>query len=1171
MNDAVNTKTSAEVRDEILKAFRMDIVGPDTRPAYHDDHMANVEVITSTHPSSFYLIGYLTPIEGSTASLPGNDAPEIQDILPGMEDDEEHGVAGGEDSDGGNETRQRKRLNPTSLGLTAFVAPDCPYIDVSLRYADYHAHPQIPDEILDGSSKVAPKDITWHRKPKFVEHRIDASTLAKALETREGISIPLLDTETQQRKGGYLHLHVMVQKIDLLHPERSIDGLSVTVFVVNYRPKAWRFRDVSNVFQVGLEMKAGGKGFIGNPDMSGYNAEDPDLRLHDLHYQDVLRFAGGRNVGTAHAAPIDGFTSSVWTDYLPSVDVEKVDQNDALDGVAEFNMLELAELAKDPVQLAEALSGFPENYAEFISGQEHAAAAITSQSRRKVAQDLVEKQREACLRMRNGIELLKTDAAAIDAFRAMNLSINSYLEKRDVMNAKWRPFQLAFILLNLDGLSDPVHEDRKTVDLLFFPTGGGKTEAYLGLAAYQIAYRRLTHSDWLGSGVCVIMRYTLRLLTLDQLGRAAAMICALELLRRSPEWQQNGQPKLGLAPIEIGLWVGAAATPNKIGGRGEQDSAGRHAYTKVNRYRKSGKEAPAPIKQCPWCRTDFDRNTFHISGKRMLVNCANIDCDFSGEAGGLPVLTVDEEIFNRLPAFIIGTIDKFAALPRRGEVGRFFDNVDRFDKESESKHMRFYGADEPGAGYFLSSDRQCLLPPSLIIQDELHLISGPLGTIAGLYEAMVDRLASRTINGELRGPKIIASSATVRRAERQIREFFGRTKTAIFPPPGIDRKNSHFALTRSLEDADGRRYVGISALGIGPRKVMLRSIVPILASSQRQFEQDDRDGPENPADPYMTALCYFNALRELGASRRIIEDEVATNLREWPDRRLRVGQSEDESSFAIRNISAPDELTSRLSTDDVAISKERLEYGFSKVQSKGQTLPLDVALATNMISVGLDIQRLGLMFVQNQPKSAAEYIQATSRVGRDTERPGIVLVILNMHRARDRAHYEDFETYHKAFYRAVEATSVTPGSMRAKDRALGAVFAGLARHLNPDYSVNSGATLFDPDHPAVIEAGNFLIDRFCTREDITRLKDGWMQILNDRGGEDFNWDTHRADDLGLMHNPLTDLSALGKDFALFEAGWSMRDVQPGIGLEIRDYLAGPVISESTLKSGGTVK
>lgn len=554
-------------------------------------------------------------------------------------------------------------------------------------------------------------------------------------------------------------------------------------------------------------------------------------------------------------------------------------------------------------------------------------------------------------------------------------------------------------------------------------------------------------------------------------------------------------------------------------------------------------------------------DTFHVVGKRMLINCENIDCDFSAENGGLPVLAVDEEIYNRLPAFIVGTVDKFASLPRRGEVGRFFDNVDRMSQETDPKHLRFYGADEPGVGFLLHDQGESLPPPSLIIQDELHLISGPLGTIAGLYEAMVDRLASRNINGELRGPKIVASTATVRRAEDQIEKLFGRNKTAIFPPPGIDRRDSYFAITSALEKAHGRRYLAISALGIGPRKVLLRSVVPILAAAQKQYDDDPRDAGENAADPYMTALCYFNALRELGASRRIVEDEVANNLRSWPLKRLRDGQDVVESSFASRRIAAPEELTSRLSTDLVAKAKKRLAESFFKTPSKENDGPLDVALATNMISVGLDITRLGLMLVQNQPKSAAEYIQATSRVGRDSNRPGMVLVILNMHRARDRAHYEDFETYHKAFYRAVEATSVTPGSMRAKDRALGAVFAGLVRHLNADYAIKTGASKFNPNDAAVTEASNFLKSRVCLQEDIDRLIDSWEQLLADHGDEDLFWDTNRADDQGLMHNPLTDLSALSSDFELYRAGWSMRDVQPGVDLDIKDYLAGPQIKK----------
>lgn len=326
-------KTSAEVRDAIIKAFRMDLFGPDTRPEFHADHMDNTEVLNATRPSSFYLIGHLTPAEGSVMSLQKDDAPEIQANLPSMEDDPEPGTATGEDSDGGIEAKQRKRLTPSSLGITAFVAPDCPFIDATLRYADYIAQPPIPEALLEGKPGKAPSEISWHRTPRTVQHRITAEKLAEAAAAKGGISIPLYETESPQRIGGVVHLHLMVQRVPLLRPGADLDGLSVTVFVVNRRPAAQRFQDVSNIFQVGLSLKAGGAGFIGNPDMSGYEADDPDLCLHDLHYADVLRFSGGRNIGTGHGGVDGGHTVEVWSDPLPSADVEKVDQNEALNAV----------------------------------------------------------------------------------------------------------------------------------------------------------------------------------------------------------------------------------------------------------------------------------------------------------------------------------------------------------------------------------------------------------------------------------------------------------------------------------------------------------------------------------------------------------------------------------------------------------------------------------------------------------------------------------------------------------------------------------------------------------------------------------------------------------------------------------------------------------------------
>ena len=371
---------------------------------------------------------------------------------------------------------------------------------------------------------------------------------------------------------------------------------------------------------------------------------------------------------------------------------------------------------------------------------------------------------------------------------------------------QWRPFQLAFVLLNMAGLIDRTHVDREIADLLFFPTGGGKTEAYLGLAALVIAHRRLSGSGVLGAGVAVIMRYTLRLLTLDQLARAAGVVCALELMRTDAKnVDERGRRLLGDWPIEIGLWVGSDASPNKLGGRGKSDET--TAVGRVRRYRNGrDKRAPAPLKACPWCGTEFTPSSFACmpnehAPTNLEIRCVNTACDFSRNRP-LPVLTVDEPIYRRLPAFLIATVDKFAALPWVGETGAFFGHVDRFEDG-----VGFYGAAEPGEGRPFGNGWS-LDPPDLIIQDELHLIAGPLGTVAGLYEAAIDQLASRGAGEKRVRPKIVASTATVRRAADQIAALFDRSKTSIFPPPGIDRTDSFFARTVPSIDRSGAALSG---------------------------------------------------------------------------------------------------------------------------------------------------------------------------------------------------------------------------------------------------------------------------------------------------------------------------------------------------------------------------
>ena len=599
--------------------------------------------------------------------------------------------------------------------------------------------------------------------------------------------------------------------------------------------------------------------------------------------------------------------------------------------------------------------------------------------------------------------------------------------------------------MGLRGLAEPEHPDREVVDLLFFPTGGGKTEAYLGLAAFTIALRRLRNPGLAGAGLAVLMRYTLRLLTLDQLGRAAAVVCAMELERQADPAQW------GDWPIEIALWVGQAATPNRMGVKGQPDPKRRTVRTKVIDFKAGKKRDPLPIKKCPWCGSDFTSISFELkpdynAPRELHLLCADPtrQCDFhASKRRPLPIQAVDEPIYRRLPGFMIATVDKFAGMPWHGEIGAFFGGVDRHDRDG------FYGANDPGRGAPLLNP---LLPPELIIQDELHLISGPLGTMAGLYEVALDRLCLR---GEVR-PKIIASTATVRRAEAQIRALFDRDRSAVFPPPGPDRRDSFFARTREVADPSGRLYVGISAPGGSPKVNFKRGAITLMAAAQRSWEAG-ASGGANPADPYMTLVCYFNALRELGSARNMIEGEIQSSLARYGQHR-RVGEA--EPGLRSRQIDLETrELTSRESTDKVSETKERLAVPF------GTKHRIDVALATNMISVGLDITRLGLMLVSGQPKTVSEYIQATSRVGRDDRWPGLVVVLLNSNKPRDRSHYERFRAWHEA--RGVEAVSVTPFSPRALDRALAAVAIGLGRLGEASMTGEPCAGLIQTARPAV--------------------------------------------------------------------------------------------------------
>lgn len=1124
--------TSFDVRQELVNALGLDLIGPDRDSELRDEVLPQA-------PSRWYLTGFLVPF----------DAAEDQKTDEAAEEEvDEIGKGGGVDDDAAPEpAAARRAFFPSSMGLSLLVRKDAKKLHVTVRWGDYRPSTE-PRPSGSGEESALPdgRGSAWKRLDRIEELTLELPQAQKP-------------TECQVPNSNGLKLALSVRPIrDIV----AFDGMvpkgtrSVSLFLVNRRHPGQgdEVRDCAFAFQAALEVRCE-QSFVPRPNLRGLESDDWDERVADLQYRDVCEYAVGHGISTRAVLDDRCDCREVHTRWIPSAEVERVAPA-PIEGV-ELAMEKLAALP-DAAAANAGLSALVTHYRAWIAKQK-ANIPAKPRSRHETAIELLKRATIAADRIEKGISLLQ-DGQVLDAFRIANKVMAVAARRRfgaiqskdpaSVNPPAWRPFQLAFLLMNLRGIVDPAHTDREVVDLLFFPTGGGKTEAYLGLAAFTLVLRRLRNPGIASAGVSVLMRYTLRLLTLDQLSRASALICALEMER------QQHADKLGDWPFEIGLWVGRAATPNEMGRKG--DGKDNTARMRTIRY-KAGKTSapPIPLEECPWCGTKFTPNSFNLLPDPdyptdLRITCVNRSCDFTRNRP-LPILAVDEPIYRQLPCFLIATVDKFAAMPWTGPVGGFFGRVDRHDRSG------FYGPCEPNAGLPLLT---ALPPPDLVIQDELHLISGPMGTMVGLYESALDELCSREMGEKTIRPKIIASTATVRRAEGQIRALFCRREVDIFPPPGPDRRDSFFARTHSPQDSHARLYLGVAAQGRSLKVILLRVYLALLGAAQKWYVANGgKKNKDNPADPYMTLLGYFNSLRELGGSRRIIEDEVGTQI---TNRSNRKREGEKDSLFADRTISyEPVELTSRVSTDKVAEAKRKLEAFFHSEDR------VDVAIATNMISVGLDIARLGLMVVLGQPKTSAEYIQATSRIGRDPDRPGLVVTILNIHRPRDRSHYERFAFYHESFYRSVEATSVTPFSPRALDRGLAGTLVALARQGDALMTPPKGATAILRERGKLDWVAQVLADRAAAMKETQpeaddvhgkvlarcrKLLDEWEKIakeLNDLGTE-LQYQIESGAAQRLLYEFLSpELKKLPMRHRLFRANRSMRDVEPSVNLWVK--------------------
>ncbi|MCL2128878.1 MAG: hypothetical protein FWH35_00795 [Treponema sp.] len=1019
-------------RDILSEILQKDLIGP----VYEDE-------VLSESPLQYYIMGKLYPKKQNSnadeISVSENDNDSILDMAqtPLLEN---------ESSSFDSAISLSNVQNPSSMGYTLAIKSLIQDIIINLSYAFYK--PSEYENAIENNINVSKwdgekekPDILWVRKGYTLRKKINfehSNIIEEIFEN--GIKLQIVKQKYSQNKETILTITILNENI--------------------YDPNNYTNNAGNTAFQVNAKITGEKDNFI----FHTLNDSSEICDELDLLYADYKCYAQG------HGCSVQWDTENtepLWisSSCLPSYELRQMKARE----FPRLKILDIEYLSKeDPAVIIAELKKFNNFYSDWINDIRKEANALID-SRRQIAEVNIKKCRDVYMQINKAIESLNnsisSDGKAYRAFQLANEAM--YLQRVQTIkkNKKgqynpetdkilWYPFQLSYFLHEIISFVEPEGTERKNVDLLWFPTGGGKTEAYLGIAAFVIFYRRLLNEN--NDGVTVIMRYTLRLLTLQQFERASMLIMACELLRK--------KYRIGEKEISIGLWVGNKLTPNALS----------KAKTNINKLqngsmREEEDENPCQIKECYWCGTSISPVNYKVREEisRMVISCHNKECDFNSFPEGLPVHIIDDAIYKYLPSFIVATIDKFAQIPL---------------------------SDKPASLFGISSGKK---PPELIIQDELHLISGPLGTMTGIYEVAVTNFCEY----QNIPVKIIASTATIKNADKQILSLYGRNYTQ-FPPQGISINDSFFAQVSERNEKPARQYFGVMGTGTTATTTLIRVNAALLFASRFLETMKCSD---NVIDNYWTIVGYFNSLRELGGASTQIVDDVQSRFGYLAKSKF----SGLYPGVSVEKYDHKQELTSRMNNSDLSeIIQKKLKKSYS---GGNHTDVYDFVIASNMISVGIDINRLGLMVVAGQPKTNAEYIQTTSRIGRHN--PGLVVTVFNGSRSRDRSHYEQFQKYHSALYRYVEATSITPFSDRARDRGLHALFVAFCRYKLRNMLGNEKAVNFHKDDPEVGDIINDLV-RYVKKADPLIDSDELKQEIMGIASE---WDSRTDGGLAYKH------------------------------------------------------
>lgn len=1028
-------------RDLILDKLREELVGPkptghplDTsgpvrfrnwREADGPWHDANTgeEILTAAGPSTRYGIGVLYPqtdrSHGAQAAEPElpEDSQMPDEALGELIQSLSQPVRGAgkpEDEDDDFDLASANAYRPSSMGITCRVRlPEGSRVAVVGEFGRY----------LDVPVVIGESERTWYRR---IPVCASAAFPAAALRQWPVRKLVPEDRDARQRTGDDL---LDVEVCAYSRPTDKPDERLVTFSIAN---KSAGGKDTAGLYQSHFAVEAqDGAAILPYREPAHELSDDPERATLDLLYRNHETFGIGHGCAADWNSSALGQVSHVEAVPLPVYEAPSITPVITLPGSSDPLEIDMRVLANDRSsdRADRDIQRLIDGYEAWIVARRTEIAALPEHMH-SIAEQHLRDCEVARTRMTAGWSLVRNDPVVHKAFTLANQAMLTQQARSsaplrpvtisgddrfvfsgtpptsepDSGRGKWRPFQIAFFLAVLDSVADSGSQYRDTAELIFFPTGGGKTEAYLAVAAFSMFLRRLR--DPRDAGTNVLMRYTLRLLSTQQFLRASSLVCAMEEIRERT-------PELGQAEFSIGIWVGSSSTPNT---RGDADQAFHHL--------SSGGDNPFLLLRCPWCNAAFgpvgDRRTRRRGGRkkklpvagyvldkgRFRFRCSDNRCHFYRRT--LPVYVVDEDIYNEHPTLVIGTVDKFAMLAWRPKARALF-------------------------GISADGTRACS-PPGLIIQDELHLISGPLGSMAGLYEAVIEDLCTDDRGGQRVRPKIVASTATIRRYGEQIRNLYGRSDARLFPPHGLCADDSFFAVWARETDGSlqpGRRYVGVHGPGLGSMQTAQVRTASALLQAPMELPADSRD-------PWWTCLTFFNSLRELGNTLTLLQADIPAYL---GGVHLRDGIGRDRQRWPRRTL----ELTSRLVDDQVPKAIDSLQLG------SGNRECVDICLASSIVEVGVDIDRLSLMTVVGQPKTTSQYIQVTGRVGRRwQERPGLVVTLYGAAKPRDRSHFERFRSYHERLYAQVEPTSVTPFSLPVLERAVHAAIVTYVRQRGPE-------------------------------------------------------------------------------------------------------------------------